>query len=109
METTLVFLILQRIINSPIPVTLQGIVQGYATYILVIITKQLISSTSIQKKIKLSDHWQLGQQVMHMSNWEMLKKVFRSILKQQIMPKICLLYTSPSPRDRTRSRMPSSA
>ena len=23
--------------------------------------------------------------------------------------KICLLYTSPSPRDRTRSRMPSSA
>ena len=25
------------------------------------------------------------------------------------MVKICLLYTSPSPRDRTRSRMPSSA
>ena len=24
-------------------------------------------------------------------------------------PKDCLLYTSPSPRDRTRSRMPSSA
>ena len=24
-------------------------------------------------------------------------------------PHICLLYTSPSPRDRTRSRMPSSA
>ena len=28
-------------------------------------------------------------------------------LKQ--LPKTCLLYTSPSPRDRTRSRMPSSA
>ena len=27
----------------------------------------------------------------------------------QIDPLICLLYTSPSPRDRTRSRMPSSA
>ena len=26
-----------------------------------------------------------------------------------IKPGICLLYTSPSPRDRTRSRMPSSA
>ena len=26
-----------------------------------------------------------------------------------IRPLICLLYTSPSPRDRTRSRMPSSA
>ena len=25
------------------------------------------------------------------------------------MIKVCLLYTSPSPRDRTRSRMPSSA
>ena len=25
------------------------------------------------------------------------------------LPKYCLLYTSPSPRDRTRSRMPSSA
>ena len=24
-------------------------------------------------------------------------------------PKVCLLYTSPSPRDRARSRMPSSA
>ena len=27
----------------------------------------------------------------------------------QVMGSICLLYTSPSPRDRTRSRMPSSA
>ena len=27
----------------------------------------------------------------------------------QAQAKICLLYTSPSPRDRTRSRMPSSA
>ena len=25
------------------------------------------------------------------------------------LPGVCLLYTSPSPRDRTRSRMPSSA
>ena len=25
------------------------------------------------------------------------------------LPNVCLLYTSPSPRDRTRSRMPSSA
>ena len=27
----------------------------------------------------------------------------------KFLPKFCLLYTSPSPRDRTRSRMPSSA
>ena len=31
------------------------------------------------------------------------------ILPQLDLPKDCLLYTSPSPRDRTRSRMPSSA
>ena len=28
---------------------------------------------------------------------------------ERLYPQICLLYTSPSPRDRTRSRMPSSA
>ena len=32
-----------------------------------------------------------------------LKDIFRRIIET------CLLYTSPSPRDRTRSRMPSSA
>ena len=29
--------------------------------------------------------------------------------KNTLIPRPCLLYTSPSPRDRTRSRMPSSA
>ena len=29
--------------------------------------------------------------------------------QEEIIKKACLLYTSPSPRDRTRSRMPSSA
>ena len=37
-----------------------------------------------------------------------LKTIDWSYLKQSL-PWICLLYTSPSPRDRTRSRMPSSA
>ena len=31
------------------------------------------------------------------------------VLEQLRLQYICLLYTSPSPRDRTRSRMPSSA
>ena len=31
------------------------------------------------------------------------------LLLLAVLPDICLLYTSPSPRDRTRSRMPSSA
>ena len=35
--------------------------------------------------------------------------VFRATTLRVTGPKTCLLYTSPSPRDRTRSRMPSSA
>ena len=38
--------------------------------------------------------------------------VFKTVFTangSQTIPTICLLYTSPSPRDRTRSRMPSSA
>ena len=37
------------------------------------------------------------------------KKIIKSIPEDPTKLKICLLYTSPSPRDRTRSRMPSSA
>ena len=36
-------------------------------------------------------------------------KTVESIAKVINIPLTCLLYTSPSPRDRTRSRMPSSA
>ena len=35
-----------------------------------------------------------------------IKKAYRKLAKQYHP---CLLYTSPSPRDRTRARMPSSA
>ena len=38
---------------------------------------------------------------------EMLKEIKRAV--KTFEDKNCLLYTSPSPRDRTRSRMPSSA
>ena len=37
-----------------------------------------------------------------------VKNVFNKVLAS-VMVNNCLLYTSPSPRDRTRSRMPSSA
>ena len=36
-------------------------------------------------------------------------KVNEKARKPSLVVKVCLLYTSPSPRDRTRSRMPSSA
>ena len=38
-----------------------------------------------------------------------LSKATRSLLQTSLRCRTCLLYTSPSPRDRTRSRMPSSA
>ena len=38
-----------------------------------------------------------------------LRAGFSAQQVQQVIPEACLLYTSPSPRDRTRSRMPSSA
>ena len=37
------------------------------------------------------------------------KSDFKVLRKKEGSSKDCLLYTSPSPRDRTRSRMPSSA
>ena len=41
------------------------------------------------------------------TGFDVLKKQMIAALNQN--PQVCLLYTSPSPRDRTRSRMPSSA
>eukprot|EP00657_Telonema_sp_P-1_P012727 TRINITY_DN9477_c0_g1_i1.p1 TRINITY_DN9477_c0_g1~~TRINITY_DN9477_c0_g1_i1.p1 ORF type:complete len:100 (+),score=34.28 TRINITY_DN9477_c0_g1_i1:112-411(+) len=38
-----------------------------------------------------------------------LPEMFGALSSERDQLKLCLLYTSPSPRDRTRSRMPSSA
>ena len=48
-------------------------------------------------------------EMMNIPRWvaDILESEKHVILHEQDM--ICLLYTSPSPRDRTRSRMPSSA
>ena len=48
------------------------------------------------------DSWELGD----VGGWFMCREVFGDAV---IEWSYCLLYTSPSPRDRTRSRMPSSA
>ena len=48
----------------------------------------------------------------HSAGTKLLQRWFTGSLQargQALMATICLLYTSPSPRDRTRSRMPSSA
>ena len=50
----------------------------------------------------LKDTWTGENQLLFLNFWLSYKLKFRKFM-------ICLLYTSPSPRDRTRSRMPSSA
>ena len=64
--------------------------------------KPTSASQPIQSKPGMSE----GRQAM-------LDKALGDIIKRygegSIMRMGCLLYTSPSPRDRTRSRMPSSA
>ena len=42
------------------------------------------------------------------SDWGSFELILEDFIKKECK-NICLLYTSPSPRDRTRSRMPSSA
>ena len=49
----------------------------------------------------------LGTGILMNYSTKTLKLTFTSVTQYQTHP--CLLYTSPSPRDRTRSRMPSSA
>ena len=41
--------------------------------------------------------------------YEPVYAIDRNAIGQCLKTEVCLLYTSPSPRDRTRSRMPSSA
>src|SRR5664280_1852631 len=67
-----------------------------------------VSGVDLQLAQLLASQGALGE---HATNG--LLDSLRGLLGQQVLvggrPQACLLYTSPSPRDRTRSRMPSSA
>ena len=74
---------------------------------LLIIT-ELMDSHDLRLVEQYTDIIQIGAR--NMQNYGLLSRL--SETKKPVMLKrgmICLLYTSPSPRDRTRSRMPSSA
>ena len=48
--------------------------------------------------------------INYFSNMDRIDEYLRNVKIERVLNRSpCLLYTSPSPRDRTRSRMPSSA
>ena len=50
-----------------------------------------------------------GRRIAYVWNWQIWVIDSNGDNRGMLTEKGCLLYTSPSPRDRTRSRMPSSA
>ena len=75
------------------------------------------SDTAIEVLLMLRELFQLpyrqteglGRALVKLMGAEVAIPNYTSLAKRAAKLKICLLYTSPSPRDRTRSRMPSSA
>ena len=57
----------------------------------------------------LDNEMQIPEKIMN--QWPIEKSIHEEVKSSLAIDKLlsCLLYTSPSPRDRTRSRMPSSA
>ena len=53
--------------------------------------------------------WVLGEQKTSELRLDSMSDVLFNGTKTRKEGRVCLLYTSPSPRDRTRARMPSSA
>eukprot|EP00656_Telonema_subtile_P019633 TRINITY_DN20861_c0_g1_i1.p1 TRINITY_DN20861_c0_g1~~TRINITY_DN20861_c0_g1_i1.p1 ORF type:complete len:109 (+),score=34.17 TRINITY_DN20861_c0_g1_i1:149-475(+) len=84
----------------------------------ILITNQIVSRPKIQRLLPLAQHChRLAVCVDNATNVQALQSVFGAsehvldvLVEVDVgQGRCCLLYTSPSPRDRTRSRMPSSA
>ena len=72
------------------------------------------TATAIAKDLGILNEGQeviSGEELSQMSQEELEKNVEKYSVYARVAPehKVCLLYTSPSPRDRQKSRMPSSA
>ena len=83
---------------------MRGNTVSYGEFGLVALEPAWITSNQIEAaRIAMTRYTKRGGQV-----WI---KIFpdKPITEKPAETRICLLYTSPSPRDRTRSRMPSSA
>ena len=60
----------------------------------------------ISDRAKITSSYRTGNEA---KDHRSLTKAIKRARHMALLPISCLLYTSPSPRDRTRSRMPSSA
>ena len=63
----------------------------------------------ISKIIKGSNQKELDRIQKIVKNINLLEKDVEKLNEEEFPKKTCLLYTSPSPRDKRQSRMPSSA
>jgi len=62
-----------------------------------------------KKPVELNQKLKLPELPVAKEKSNVAESVEKEVIKPAKQIKVCLLYTSPSPRDRTRSRMPSSA
>ena len=68
-----------------------------------------INQKNISRYVKLEDYKVFDYEIPEIFLDFVIKKNAVNVTTKLKLVKNCLLYTSPSPRDRTRSRMPSSA
>ena len=73
-----------------------------------LIDETVPSNIRLKNKLKLDEPLSEYEFINLIQSVASKNKVFKSYIGMGYNP-TCLLYTSPSPRDRTRSRMPSSA
>ena len=68
----------------------------------------LTATRTEEEVVPVSDYRMLQNQIRELHRL-LGKKTLEAEILKEALDTACLLYTSPSPRDRTRSRMPSSA
>ena len=72
-------------------------------------TARLAEKLKSQKNITVDYEEITGANHFYDNEKDRLEKVVRKYIEKELNSKYCLLYTSPSPRDLSTSRMPSSA
>ena len=70
---------------------------------------KIVQSCAEESQIYRIDHYLGKETVQNILVLRFANTIFEPIWNRNYISSVCLLYTSPSPRDRTRSRMPSSA